>query len=100
MSSASLVELETSSGAHHRGHCAEAYQQAPPAIRRQLNQGFFQKLTGTVGEEVSVPRQNGTPRDAQTHPDDMTAGRAPTRPSAVQVAIGDGGNTKTVVRRR
>ncbi len=27
------------------GHCAEAYQQVPPAIRRQLNQGFFQSST-------------------------------------------------------
>ena len=117
VSSASLVELENQLGRALTiaGHCAEAYQQAPPAIRRQLNQGFFQKLyisedgsvqegdlnqpfaallTGTVGEEVSVPRQNGAPRDAQTHPDDMTAGRTPTRPSAGLVAIWDGGNTK------
>jgi site-specific DNA recombinase len=118
ISSASVVELENQLGRALAiaGHCSEAYQQAPPAIRRQLNQGFFQKLyvsddgsvkeadlnqpfaallAGTTGVQASVPRQNGAPRDAQTPPDDVTTGQTAARPSAVLVAIWDGRDAKT-----
>lgn len=36
------------------GHCAEVYQEAPPAVRRQLNQGFFNKLY--VAEDGQIER--------------------------------------------
>ncbi len=69
------------------GHCAEAYEKAPPAVRRQLNQGFFKKLyidedgdvqgvdrhepfapllTG-VNEAYAFARPGDAPTDAQTH---------------------------------
>jgi hypothetical protein len=44
--STNLTDLETQLGRAlaAAGHCAEAYQEAPAAVRRQLNQGFFEKL--------------------------------------------------------
>jgi hypothetical protein len=35
-------------------HCTTAYMSAPPHIRRQINQGFFEKLY--IGEDGSVER--------------------------------------------
>jgi site-specific DNA recombinase len=116
--SASVTDLENqlTRALTIAGHCSNAYQEAAPAIRRQLNQGFFEKLyidedgdvqavdlhqpfaallTGTTDEHASVPRQNGAPRDAQTHSNETNGQPDRSHPSAVLVTIWDGRNVKT-----
>lgn len=99
------------------GRCADAYQQAAPAIRRQFNQGFFKKLyiaeDGSVqegdlnqpfaalrlGPETADPgmgQTDDTQIDTETFDDDTAIVDGQTRPSGVLMTGGGGlGHTKT-----
>ncbi len=109
------LEMQLKRALAAAGHCADAYQQAPAAIRRQLNQGFFEKLfiaedgnvqgadlhqpfagllTGTMADGAPIPRQNDTTGDTQTQRDETATETHRTRPSAVLAAIWDGENIK------
>lgn len=93
VASANLTDLENqlARALTAAGHCSDAYHEAPPAVRRQYNQGFFEKLyidedgsvqaadlnqpfaallTGTTDAYASGGQANGAPRDTQTDPED------------------------------
>ncbi len=113
--SANLTDLQDQLGRAltAAGHCAEAYEQAPPAVRRQLNQGFFEKLyiaedgtvqdadlnqpfaallTGSHDDHPEPARPNETPGDAQTDRDEAGGQTDRSRPSIILTTIWDGEN--------
>ena len=85
------------------GNCHQRYAQAPPHVRRQLNQGFFTKLF--IARDGSVERAELTEPFASLMdhelgaPDWQTGGRCPERPGGVEPCPDDG-DTAPGARRR